>query len=145
MTNNSARIFRIPALAVLCALALGGCASDWYVGKPKEPEPNLFPANFKNEILDTITPLLTDPTNVRDAFISDPVLTEVGKDQRYAACIRYNPRDAQRRYTGNTVRIAYFFGGHLNQLVEAKPEQCSKAAYKPFPELEKLCLAKKCE
>ena len=42
---------------------------------------------------------------------------------------------------GSKDRIAYFFGGHLNQLIEASTEQCGNAAYKPFPELEKLCLA----
>jgi len=30
-------------------------------------------------------------------------------------------------------------------LVEATKEQCGNAAYKPFPELEKLCQAKKCD
>ena len=48
---------------------------------------------------------------------------------------------ASRNYAGSTDRIAYFYGGHLNQLVEATKEQCGNAAYKPFPELEKLCLA----
>ena len=53
-------------------------------------------------------------------------------------------RDASRQYTGSTDRIAYFYGGHLNQLVEATKEQCGNAAYQPFPELEKICLAVKC-
>jgi len=30
-------------------------------------------------------------------------------------------------------------------LIQASKEQCGNAAYKPFPELEKLCLATKCE
>ena len=41
-------------------------------------------------------------------------------------------------------RIAYFYAGHLNQLVVATPEQCAGVAYKPWPELEKYCLAKNC-
>ena len=52
-------------------------------------------------------------------IISDPVLTPVGNDQRYTACVRFNARDANRQYMGSTDRIGYFFGGHLNQLVEA--------------------------
>ena len=47
----------------------------------------------------------------------------------------------QHHYEGSTDRIAYFYGGHLNQLIEASKEQCGNAAYKPFPELEKLCLS----
>ena len=31
------------------------------------------------------------------------------------------------------------------QLIETTREQCGNAPYKPFPELETLCLAKKCE
>ena len=81
---------------------------------------------------------------MRNAFISDPALTAGRKDQRYTACVRYNARDANRHYMGSSDRIAYFYGGHLNQLIEATPEQCGKAAYKPFPELEKICLGTKC-
>ena len=91
-----------------------------------------------------MTGLLDDPTNVRDAYISDPVLRPVGKDERYTVCVRSNSRDAARQYTGSKDRIGYFYGGHLNQLIDATKEQCGNAAYKPFPELEKLCQARKC-
>ncbi|MGH6980401.1 MAG: hypothetical protein ACREFC_04270 [Stellaceae bacterium] len=121
-------------------MALAACGG----GKVPEVDPNIVPANFRQEVLDTLRTTLDDPTNVRDAFISDPALTPVGNDQRYTACVRYNARDLNRTYVGNKERIAYFFGGHLNQLVEADKGQCAKAAYKPFPELEKLCFATKC-
>jgi hypothetical protein len=91
-----------------------------------------------------MTTSLEDPTNVRDAYISEPVLRRAGNDERYVVCVRSDSRDASRLYTGSKDRIAYFYGGHLNQLVEATKEQCGNAAYKPFPELEKLCQAKKC-
>lgn len=123
-------------------MALAACASD---DKKDQVDPNIFPTNYKQEILDTMSRSLTDPTNVRDAFVSDPVLAMVGKEQRYTACVRANSRNDSRQYTGSTDRIAYFYGGHLNQLVEATKEQCGKATYKPFPELEKLCLAKACD
>ncbi len=138
MAVNEAK--RLGIFAAL-PLMLAACVAEYN----KDPEPNIFPAAYKKEILTTITPLLTDPTNVRDAFISEPALTSVNKDQRYTVCIRYNARDANRRYMGSTDRIAYFFAGHLNQLVEPRDQQCAKAAYKPFPELEKLCLGVKCE
>jgi hypothetical protein len=145
MRKKFERFLPLPALAAAFALALAGCSSTGYVGKPKPVEPNVYPADYRKEIIDTITPVLSDPTNVRGAFISDPVLTTVGTDQRYTVCIRADVRNLARQYTGSKDRIAYFYGGHLNQLVEATPEQCGKAVYKPFPELEKLCLAKKCE
>jgi hypothetical protein len=132
---------RCTAIGVLLVLTLAACSTT------KEPpvDPNLFPTNYKKEILDTMKNTLPVNTNVRDAFISDPVLTPVGKDQRYMACVRSNSRDMEGSYTGPKDRIAYFWGGHLNQLIDATPEQCANAAYKPFPELEHICQAKKCE
>jgi hypothetical protein len=122
-------------LIAIVAGALAGCASD----KESEVDPNIFPAKYKQEIIDTLAHSLIDPTNVRNAYITDPALSVVGKEQRFAACVRYTARDASREYKGSTDRIAYFYGGHLNQFIEATAEQCGKAAYKPFPELEKLC------
>ena len=137
---------RIANLCLLSAvvLALVNCSSS----KKDEPEenPNVFPSNYKSEILVTMTTSLDDPTNVRDAYISEPVLRRAGNgnNERYVVCVRSDSRDASRLYTGSKDRIAIFYGGHLNQLVEATKEQCGSAAYKPFPELEKLCQAKKC-
>jgi hypothetical protein len=113
--------------------------------KPTLENPNIYPTDFRNEILLTLPRALEDQTNVRDAFISDPALTPVGREQRYTVCVRYNARNTNHQYMGSKDRIAYFFSGHLNQLVEATKEQCGNAAYKPFPELEKLCMATKCE
>jgi len=122
-------------LMAVFAGALAACTSS----KEVPVDPNLFPTDYKKEILDLLANSLIDPTNIRDAAITDPTLTQVDKEQRYVVCLRYTPRDAARQYTGATERIGYFYGGHLNQLVEASRGQCSKAAYKPFPELEKLC------
>ena len=145
MIDNATRVSRTLIFVSLLAVVLAGCAAGDYLGKPKEPDPNIFPSDYKKEILDTMTTTLEDPTNVRGAYISDPALVPVGKDQRYAVCIRSNSRNSARQYKGSMDKIAFFFGGHLNQLVDASPEQCGKVAYKPFPELEKLCLATKCE
>ena len=129
-------------LMAAVASMLAACTSS---SKDTPVDPNLFPTNYKQEILDTLTRTLDDPTNVREAYISDPALGPVDKEQRYTVCVRYNARGVSRRYEGSTDHIAYFYGGHLNQLIEASKEQCGNAAYKPFAELEKLCLATKCE
>jgi hypothetical protein len=141
MTNPCLRAVLASALALALALALAACSSD-----KKEPEenPNVFPADYKNEILFTMTTMLDDPTNVRNAYISDPILRAAGKDERYMACVRSDSRDVSKQYAGSKDRIAIFYGGHLNQLIDATKEQCGNAAYKPFPELEHLCQAKKC-
>ena len=139
MSRNA---MRASLLSGLLALALAACSSD---SKKPEPDPNTLPVNYKREIVDTLTRELDDPTNVRDAFISEPVLRPAGKEQRYTVCVRANSRNLSREYTGAKDRIGYFYGGHLNQLVEASKEQCGNAPYKPFPELEKLCLGSRCE
>lgn len=139
MSRNA---MRACLLSGLVALALAACSSD---SKKAEPDPNILPTNYKQEIIDTLARELDDPTNVRDAYISEPVLRPAGKEQRYTVCVRANSRNLSRHYTGAKDRIGYFYGGHLNQLVDATKEQCGNAAYKPFPELEKFCLANKCE
>ena len=132
---------KIAAIGLLSALALAACSTN----KEKPVDPNLFPTDYKKEILNTLKQTLTVNTNVRDAFISDPVLMQVGKEQRYTVCVRANSRNIEGVYTGAKDRIAYFYAGTLNQLVDAKPEQCANAAYKPFPELENICQAKECK
>jgi hypothetical protein len=131
-------------LCLLAAFAgaLAACSSS---DKGTVDNPNIFPSDFRKEVLSTLRKVLDDPTKVRDAYLSDPALTPVGKDQRYTICLRYNARNSLHQYMGSTVRIGYFYEGHINQLVEATKEQCGNAAYKPFPELESICLAKKCE
>jgi hypothetical protein len=133
----------VVGVVALC-LSLGGCGGLGFGGKTPDVDPNLFPDNFKKDIIDTLSVTLPDPTNLRGAQVSDPVLKPVGREPRYASCVRYQARDADKRYTELQTRIAYFFGGRLNQLVDANAEQCAGAAYKPFPELEKLCLGASC-
>ena len=138
MVRCAARLCLLSALA----LSLVACSSD---KKQAEENPNVFPADYKNEILTTMTNTLDDPTNIRSASITDPFVRSAGKEERYVVCLRFDARNLNRNYTGIQDRIAYFYGGHINQLVEATKEQCGNAAYKPFPELEKLCQAKKCD
>lgn len=125
----------------LLLMGLAACSGDGK--KNAEPDPNLFPKDYKTEIIYTLQKDLDDPTNIRDAFITEPFLTQGGREQRYAVCVRSNSRNMNRDYTGIKDRIAYFYGGHLNQLIEATPEQCGKAAYKPWPELQTICFSEK--
>ncbi len=142
------RAVSISAAVLLAALALSGCAGsimgDWINGKPKPVEANIMPTDYKAEIVVTLQQTLDDPSNIREAQISDPRLETFGAEQRYIVCVRYNARDFTKRYMGAKDYIAYFFGGHLNQLIAATPEQCGRAAYKPFPEAEKICAREKC-
>ena len=131
------------------ALIMGACSSSssvsslWSATPPPE-EPNKFPASYTQEIVATMPNLLANPANVRDGGITDPVLRPAGQEERYAACVRTNSRDSDGKYKGPEYRLAWFYGGHLNQLIEAKPGECDKAPFKPFPEVEKMCQVKTC-
>jgi hypothetical protein len=128
------------ALSMLAA-ALAACSSD--SKKADNVDPNLFPTDYKREIFATLTKKLDDPTGVRDSGITEPMLRQAGQEQRYIVCVRANSRNATRLYTGVKERVAYFYAGHLNQLIEATQGQCANVVYQPWPELEKYCLAAK--
>jgi len=134
-----------PGVVVLGLLSFGfllaACSSD---SNKTAEDPNVFPKDYQRELLLTLTNKLDDPTNVKDAGITDPVLRQAGKELRYTVCVRYNARNGSRHYEGVKERIAYYYGGSLNQLIAADQGQCQGAVYKPWPELEKYCLAKSC-
>ena len=132
------------SLLSVLMLAVAACSSD--SSKAPAVDPNLYPTKYKQQIIATLRSVLSDPTHVRNGLISDPVLTTVNKDQRYTACVRFTERDFRTQQYGEPeTRIAYFYAGELNQLVKARDDQCVNAAYRPFPEVEKLCLVEKCE
>ena len=53
-------------------------------------------------------------------------------------------RDLARQYMGLTDYVIYFYAGDITQFVKATGDVCAGAAYKPFPEIEKICLGDKC-
>jgi hypothetical protein len=125
-------------LLILTAL-FSGCASD-----PAKIEANVFPAEYKKQIIESLKK--DRLIGAREASITDPTLRQLDNSERYAVCVRYNPRMSDSPgYIGVTERLVYFYQGHMTQFLQAKPEQCSWAAYKPFPELEKACVAAGCE
>jgi len=135
------------ALALLAAsLALAGCGgvelSGWNVfyksSDPYKVDPNKYPIEYKNELLKFLRTDLSDPTNIRSAFLSDPALMQFGSENRYAVCLRYNARDGAGQYQGSKDRIAIFYGAQINQIRDATKEECATAVYRPFPELEAL-------
>ena len=130
-----------PVAALLIAALLAACSTD----APKVELQNIPPKDFKDQILREIPNVLGDPTNIRGAFYSDPAITPDASGGHYTSCVRFNSRDpANKQYMGSRDYIAHYFGGELNQFMQATAEQCGKAAYKPFPELEKLCLGQRC-
>ncbi len=126
--------------AAVLALALAACTSR----EPPKVEPNIYPSDYRKEIIAAMPSVVADTSNIREAGVTDPALMKFGDVERYASCVRFNPKKSKTEYAGVQERVAIFFAGQLTQFPKASPEQCGHAAYKPFPELEKLCLRERC-
>jgi len=143
----------ILALAAAAALAvvLTDCAGLGS-GRREEREARLnkFPDNHKSDLLGAMHAYVVDPTNIRDAFLSDPVIRQIGTQNRYTACVRFNAKNGDGRYVGSRDLMAIFANGRFDQFVDQTPppgetspsaaalqakEACAQAEYKPFPEL----------
>jgi len=127
----------------VAAVALGGCANDLLPaagGPPRagDDEINVNPANYRPEILGAMHAYLNDPTGIRDAGIAEPALKSVGGNTRYVVCVRFNGKKTGNVYAGVKEIAAVFVAGRFDRFVDQAKEPCAEAAYKPFPELQKL-------
>lgn len=138
--------WKVKAAVLAGALALGGCASDDLGPSPAElraqwEAQNVFPQNYKADLLAFLRTYLNDPGQIRDAGVAQPVLIDVGPGKRYVVCVRYNARDNNGRYAGTKVGAASYVSGKLDRFADTGPRvnaMCKDAAFAPFPELTKL-------
>ena len=130
-------------VAAAVAAALAACHYE-----PKI-EPNALPRaeEYNEYIQDFVRERLSDPTGIRNAFIAEPALRPVGRDtQRYVICFKYEGKDDTnpRQYAGSKEFAAIFYDRRVQQFAPATPELCGQAAYRPYPELQRLCREKVC-
>lgn len=105
-----------------------------------------IPQNYKAEILSFMRTYLNDPTQVRDAVISDPVIKSVDGAERYVVCLRYNAKKTDGKYAGNKENIVTFRSGRFNRMIDAREpreareirERCKDIPMNPFVELQQL-------
>jgi hypothetical protein len=132
-------------LIFLGLMALGGCTTD--LGptpsdlKAQWEAQNVYPQNFKADLLAFLRTYLNDPTHVHAASVAQPMLKDYGPGQRYIVCLRYNARDNTGVYMGQKTGAAVYVSAKLNDFLD-QPKQvkelCNNAVYGPFPELERL-------
>jgi hypothetical protein len=139
------RAFALAIAVSMSSLLLGGCSGSslegFAFGKPPETtvDPNLFPANYKQELAAFLRTYLDNPRRVRDAYIGTPVLRPVaGGAPRYVTCVRFNPLDIENKYQGNREGMAVFHAGKVTQFVAADPQVCGGLAYQRYPEIESM-------
>ena len=119
---------------------LAACA-----GQPKEGE-DVLPKDYRNDIKLLLQQTLDDPTNLRDTAVTEPRIDPNAPIKRYYSCVKYNAREqVTKRYKGVVEKLAVFHEGNLNQLIEPPPGMCPAAAYRPYPEIQKMCLGTKCD
>jgi hypothetical protein len=127
-------------LTLLLALALGGCADGPTLETIRTAR--VAPANYRAELLAYLRNFLNDPTNVRNAYVSEPALGRFQGEERYFSCVRFDARTSYGSYRGSRDHLAVYFGGKLEHFAELRPdaasERCRGANYLPFPELEQL-------
>lgn len=131
------RTFPYTAAVVCVALGLGACGGVHNQGSVAA-DPNIAPVNYKADIQAFLRTYLNDPTGIRGAFISEPALMQIGGVQRYASCLKFSARKSGGDYEGSKDRVVLFLAGRLDTMVTAKSDQCAKAVYQPFPEIERL-------
>lgn len=134
---------------LLVAAALAGCAGHRQF---LDRLSNVPPTEYKSDIIAYLRAYLNDPTNVRNAALTEPALQRVEGGERYVACVRFNARNSNGQYAGVQDTMAIFKAGKLDRFIELPSdpnnpdtekraylrEFCQKATYQPFPEIEHL-------
>jgi hypothetical protein len=144
-------------LALILPLVLAGCS---YYGEPSQSElraqwneQNIYPANYKGDVVAFIHSYLNNPTSIRGAAITRPQIKRVPGDpgDRYMVCVRYDARKSDGNYAGMTEAVATFMAGKFERFIDPMrgdlqrqaaarmvQDLCKDAAYEPFPELQRL-------
>ena len=153
---------RLGAVAVLIVLAACSSSRD----EPSRAEleairqaQNVYPANYKADIMAFLRNYLNDPTGIRNAAVSQPQVKELPTGARYVACLRYEAKKAGGQYAGSRTALVVFISGKLDRFVEPPRageardgaesgegaaragevrEACKDAVLAPFPELQHL-------
>jgi len=137
-------------LIIGLAVPLAGCGSG-RSREEREARINIYPDNYRADLLAALHTYVSDPTGIRDAYVSDPTISPIGRQNRYAACVRFNARNSNGRYAGTRDVLAVFVAGRFDQFIDASTqpgaanepttfvkELCGAAEYKRFPELEAM-------
>jgi hypothetical protein len=99
---------------------------------------NVYPTNYKSDILAAMHAYLKNPTGIRDAAISEPTIKSSGTVNRYVACLRFTPKKNASEYGGNREIAAVFMAGRLDRFVDLPKTECSGVTYAAFPELQNM-------
>lgn len=151
MTDVRRLLPGVLAIAVL-AVTLAGCGSD-RSREEREERINVYPGNYRADLVAAMHTYVSDPASIRDAWVAEPTIAQIGQLRRYAACVRFNARNSGSRRADSRVVLAIFSAGRFDQFIEASAStdpasqeslsalvkgRCDAAEYKRFPEVEAM-------
>jgi hypothetical protein len=85
--------------------ALAACADHGHKrGDSQRVDPNAFPTNYKVDLIGLVRTSVGDPTNIRNAYISEPTLKISGTENRFVVCVRFNAKGSDGRYCQSAFR-----------------------------------------
>ena len=128
-------------LMLVVSLLLAGCSNEWTRDRELSVQQNnIYPQNYKSEIVALMRSYLNDPTGVRDAFVSEPSQRTIDGASRYVSCVRYNAKKGGGQYAGSRDGMILFRGGRLDRIADSEMARalCKDAAYAAFPELQQM-------
>ncbi len=86
--------------SILLVVAVAGCSEFSLWGKPDKPvDPNVYPENYKKDVLAYVKAHPAEMLNVREASISAPALRQFGSESRFFACLRVSGPDGRKDKT----------------------------------------------
>ena len=121
---------------LVLAFSLGGCAphSRAEIEAENEAALNTFPNDYQSDVLRLLRTSMNDP-KFHDASVSEPILKPIGGAvSRYVVCVRFNDQNDAGAHQHINDKLAIFFRGNVNQLIDADANQCGSVTYKPLAE-----------
>src|SRR5215831_20412061 len=90
-------------LTIGLAVPLASCGSGRLREEREEREAriNVYPDNYRADLVAGVHTYVSDPRGIRDAYVSNPTISAIGRQNRYAACVRFNARNSDARYGGS--------------------------------------------
>src|SRR5262249_8580151 len=112
-------------LTIGLTVLLVGCGSGRLREEREEREAriNIYPGNFRAVLLAALPTYVSEPTGIREAYVSDHTINQIGRQNRYAACMRFNARNSSGRYVGSREVLAVFAAGRFDQFIDASTQQ----------------------
>jgi hypothetical protein len=118
----------------LLAPALSRCAphARAQIEAENEAALNSFPNDYQSDVLRFLRTSMNDP-KFHDASVSEPLLKPIGGAvSRYVVCVRFNDQNDADAHQHINDKLAIFFRGGVNQLIDAHANQCGSVAYQPL-------------